>query len=113
MSGPDKTKPGAGTPPTRQNGRATGGGTGKDGGTGQPSRSLFARKGAASAEGFEPFPYDTRHMVPAEMAPASPPAPEPPDPGAAAAAGAAIQAAPKKILIVEDDALNMKLFHDV
>ena len=47
------------------------------------------------------------------MGTASPPAPEPPDPGAAAAAGAAIQAAAKKILIVEDDALNMKLFHDV
>ena len=70
-------------------GRATGGETGKDVGAGQyrsPSRSLFARKGTASAQGFAPFPYDARPVAPA---------------------------AAKKILIVEDDALNMKLFRDV
>lgn len=112
MSGPDKTKPGAGAPPPPPIGRSTGGGTGKDGGAGQyrsPSLSLFARKGAASAEGFAPYPDDARHMAPAERGTASPPAPEPPDPGA----GAAIQTAAKKILIVEDDALNMKLLHDL
>ncbi|MCH7543257.1 MAG: response regulator, partial [Proteobacteria bacterium] len=48
-------------------------------------------------------------MAPAERGTASPPAPEPPDPCAVAA----LQTAAKKILIVEDDALNMKLFHDV
>ena len=48
-------------------------------------------------------------MAPVERGTASPPAPEPPDPGA----GAAIQTAAKKILIVEDDALNMKLLHDL
>ena len=52
-------------------------------------------------------------MAPAERGTASPPPPEPPDPGAAAAGGEAIRTAAKKILIVEDDALNMKLFHDL
>ena len=89
MSGPDKTKSEAGAPPPSRIGRSSGGGTGNDGGAGQyrsPSRSLFARKGAASAQGFAHSPLGTGCVTPA---------------------------AAKKILIVEDDALNMKLFHDL
>jgi two-component system cell cycle response regulator DivK len=89
LSGPDKTKPGAVVGPPLPIGRATAGETGKDIGAGQsrsPRPSLFASKGTASVQGFAPFPYDAKPVAPA---------------------------AAKKILIVEDDALNMKLFHDV
>ncbi len=87
MSGPDQTKPGPPPPGPLRLERTTGGGAG-NGGEGargpRASDSLFARKGSASAQGFAPFPHDAKPMAPA-----------------------------KKILIVEDDALNMKLFHDL
>ena len=89
MSGPDQTKPGAPPPGPLRLERPTGGGAGNGGeGARGPgaSGSLFARKGTASAQGFAPFPHDAKPMAPA---------------------------AAKKILIVEDDALNMKLFHDL
>ena len=87
MSGPDKTKPGAPPPRPLQLERTTGGraGNGGEGARGPgASGSLFPCKGTASAQGFAPFPYDAGPMAPA-----------------------------KKILIVEDDALNMKLFRDL
>ncbi len=89
MSGPDQTKPGAGAPKSWPLERTPAGRTG-NGGAGAPapgaSSSLFARKGTASAQGFA-------HSLPGT--------------------GCVTPAAAKKILIVEDDALNMKLFHDL